>query len=90
MTLIDIANILIYISGSVWACELIPQIYKTLKTKRVNDISPIYFAMSFIAYIMYIFANIVLKNWPIVFSHIPGLCATLVMIFFMFKYRSKS
>lgn len=84
------ATFLIYLAGLLWSVELWPQLYKTIKTRSVSDISPIYFFISLTAYIIYIIANTILQNWPIVFSHIPGLCATLVMIFFMLKYRSKS
>lgn len=80
-------EILIYLAGLLWATELWPQIIKTIKLKSVKDISPLYFFISCTAYIIYISANIILKNWPIVLSHIPGLCATVVMIFFLIKYR---
>lgn len=89
MTVIDIANILIYISGACWSVELVPQIIKTAKNKSIKNISPLYFYISFIAYIMYIIANAILRNWVIVYSHIPGLCATSIMLFFLFKYRGK-
>ena len=89
MTLVDVANILIYVSGTLWSIELIPQIVKTIKLKSVKDISPIYFFLSCTAYIIYIIANTILKNWPIVYSHIPGLCATLTMICFVIKYQKK-
>lgn len=40
-----IGKILIYIAGLLWGIELIPQIVKTYKTKRVEDISLPFFVM---------------------------------------------
>lgn len=89
MTLHDLANILVYIAGFLWSIELVPQIIKTIKFRSVKDISKVYFFISCTAYVIYITANIILKNWVIVYSHIPGLLATLVMIYFVIKYQGK-
>ena len=86
--LTTIANVFIYVSGILWSIELIPQIIKTVKRRSIKDISPIYFFISFTAYILYLIANTILENWPIVFSHIPGLCATIVMLCILYKYRN--
>lgn len=84
-----IANFLIFTAGIIWSVELIPQIIKTVKCKTTKGVSNLYFYMSFTAYIIYIIGNTILKNWVIVYSHIPGVLATSIMLIFLFKYREK-
>jgi len=82
-----IANILIYIAGILWGMELIPQLYKTIKTKQVKDLSLLFFIMCFIAYIIYAIGNLILANYNIIISLIPSLLCNFIMICIIYKYK---
>jgi len=82
-----ISNALIYLSGLLWGIELIPQVIKTVKSKNVEGISTAFFAICLAAYIIYMFANGLVGNWPIVIAHIPSLTLLMVMLILIVRYR---
>jgi len=53
MMVTALSNILIIIAGVLWGIELIPQVFRTVKTKNVEGISPLFFVTCMIAYICY-------------------------------------
>lgn len=89
MNKILVANILIYIAGILWCLDLVPQIVKTVKTKKVEDLSISFLIMSFVAYLVFIIGNIILKNWHVAIVHMPPVIANLTMISLYLKYKGK-
>ena len=89
VTLEALSNILIITAGILWGIELIPQVLKTIKTKNVEGISPLFFITCMTAYTCYMFGNILAANWVIVWAHIPSLVLTTIMITLLFKYRKR-
>jgi len=89
MSLVEIANYLIVFSGMLWGIEMIPQIMKTIKTKNVKGISLSFYVICYIAYLLYIFANSILQNWIIVFSHIPSYIGVTTMVCLILKYNKR-
>ena len=85
----NIGNILICIAGILWGIELIPQLVKTHKTKKVEDISILFFSICLVAYISYGIGNVMLENWIIVIAHIPSFICLSIMLGFLFKYKNK-
>lgn len=83
----SLSDILIFTAGIIWGVELIPQLVKTIKRKRVDDISLVFFVMCLIAYTMYTVANMLSKNWVIVIAHIPSLVGNIVMVGLILYYR---
>lgn len=84
---ISLGNSLIVLAACLWAVELIPQIIKTIKTKKVEDISLIFFATCLIAYGCYAVGNFLEQNWVIFISHIPSLLLNMVMVYLIIKYK---
>lgn len=69
----------------------IPQIYKSLKTKKVNDVSVTLFMLSltgYIAAIVYTLGEIGL-NIILMTNYIFGSLCSLIMIITFFYYRKK-
>lgn len=61
----------------------VPQIYKILKTKEVEDISFGYLILLVCAYICGLIYSMSIQAWPIVFSHVIGLsCATIYLVLY--------
>jgi len=85
----NIGTILICMAGILWGIELIPQLLKTYKTKKVDDISILFFSICLLAYILYGIGNFMLENWIIIVAHIPSFICLSIMLGFLFKYRSK-
>ena len=89
MSLNEISNIVILLSGAIWSIELIPQIIKTAKTKEVGGMSLSFFVMCWIAYMLYIFGNVIQNNWIIVLSHIPSYFCNVIMIGMILQYGNR-
>lgn len=85
----NIALILIWTASIIWGGELLPQIKKTLKTKRVDDISLTFFVLCFLAYVLYISGLFLMKSYILIYAHIPSLITNMIMIVLILKYRTK-
>ncbi|MHA1866837.1 MAG: PQ-loop repeat-containing protein [Candidatus Heimdallarchaeaceae archaeon] len=52
-----VANLLIYLAGILWCLDLLPQIAKTIKTKKAEDLNIMFLLMSFVAFIVFKLKN---------------------------------
>jgi len=76
-----IPNLLYVISGTLWAIELLPQLLRTYKRKKVGDISLLFSLICFISFLCFMTAIILCKNWVLVFTHIfPFICNILFLL----------
>lgn len=83
----NLADVLIYLAGFLWAVELLPQIIKTHKTRNVEGLSFGFFMICLIAYLLYVTGNILLENWIIVYAHIPSIILNIIMLTMISCYR---
>ena len=81
---------LLYIGAICFAACYIPQIVKIIKTKSVNDISPVLFIMSSIAYTTNLIYFVINWKWSMVVNYAPGLMCTISIIVMYYKYRRKN
>jgi uncharacterized protein with PQ loop repeat len=86
---IQISNILFGIAGILWGIECIPQIIKTIKRKSVKDISPPFFIICLIAYVVFFVGALTINNYWLAFSHIPSFIFIGVMVVLIFIYGRK-
>ena len=84
-----LADTLIAIAGILWAIELIPQLIKTIKTKRVKDISIIFLSLCFIAYIFFLIGCYLKKEWVLLFSHMLPWINLIILLGFTIKYSRR-
>jgi len=82
-------DILFIIAGTLWAIELLPQLYKTFKTKKVKDISIFYPLICLIAFIFFIIGCFLAEQWTILLAHIFPFINLLIFISFILLYRRK-
>lgn len=82
-----LANVLFMIAGLLWGIELLPQIFKTERTKCVKDMSLFFYLICFLAYTLYMIGALLIRNYWIFLAHIPSLLFLIIMISLMFKYR---
>ncbi len=83
------AEILFIISGTLWAIELLPQLVKTYKTKKVGDISLFFPAICFISFLCFLTASILTKNWILVYSHAFPFVCNIAFLMQNIIYRGK-
>jgi len=85
-----IIKMLYFISGTLWGIELLPQLWKTYRTKSVKDIHIFFPLICFISFCIFFIASILAKNWILVFTHLmPFICNTAWLILTLI-YRRKN
>ena len=65
-----IGNILFVIAGTLWGIELIPQLIKTYRRKKVGDFSGLFLTICLTAYILFMIGCILKKEWAMFYGHI--------------------
>lgn len=65
----------------------IPQIYKIVKTKQVEDISLGYLVFLICAYVCGLIYSTSIQAWPIVMSHLLGLTCSLTYIGLYIRFK---
>lgn len=85
----QIANILFILSGILWSIELLPQLWKTYKTKKVEDISIFFPLICSIAYIVFIIGAFLIKQWYLIIAHVFPFCLMLIMLSLILKYKRR-
>ena len=83
----NIGNILFVIAGCLWAIELIPQLARTLRTKKVHDISLFFLTLCFIAYVLFIIGCYLIENWFLFFAHLIPFVNVSILLYLVLKYK---
>ena len=81
------SDLLFLLAGVCWAIELGPQIYKSWRTKRVDDLSLPFFLICLMGYACFIVASILIRNWALLISHIAGVSSTILMVVLILMYK---
>ncbi len=76
-----------YISGTIWAIEMLPQIFKTIKRKSVGDISLPMYILATISFFFFFLGCILQNNLSLLYAHILPCLGVLVMLVLILKYR---
>ncbi len=84
MTWIDLIGI---IAGICTSTAVIAQIYKSLKTKTVDDVSPIMFTVLVIGIGLWVVYGIIIKDFPIILTNSLALLLHFFMCLLIMKYR---
>jgi len=82
-------NVFFIIAGCMWGIELIPQLIKTLKTKKVEDISLFFPFLCLSAYLCFFIGCIGQENWMLLFSHLLPFVNLTWLLILILKYRKK-
>lgn len=78
-----------WIGGLLLICSFIPQIIKTYKCKKVDDISLSLYVMLLIGFVFQMIYSISIMSWPFIVNY---LCNTIMVIVFLvlyFKYKGR-
>ena len=87
MELKMLSKFLFVIAGLLWSIELIPQLYKTWKSKKISDLSLFFLIICISAFICFLWGAILLKNWVLVFSHFIPFINLIILTILVIKYR---
>ncbi len=83
----DIYEIIGLIAAILTTAAFVPQVYKTWKSKSVDDISMTMYSVLFIGVVLWLLYGISLNSLPIILANsITGILVLMVIIF-KFKYK---
>ena len=65
----DLLSIIGYLAGIFTTIAVIPQIYKAIKTNKVDDISPVFFSILLLGVGLWTVYGILKIDWPIILTN---------------------
>lgn len=77
-----------YLAAVFGTFLLLPQVYKTLKTKRVKDISTTMLVVYIINCSLWETYGILLKSMPIIICNLSALCIGIFQLILKVKYKN--
>ncbi len=86
----DIVTILGFLAVCLGTIQLVPEIFKAIKSHHLDDIAwgmLILFIIGSVAWVIY---GIYVSNWPLIISDGIDLCTTTILICLKIKYTPKS
>lgn len=84
----NIGNLLFILAGTLWGIELLPQLWKTYKTKSIGDFSPFFLTLCLIAYSIFMVGCYLIGNWWLLFSHVLPLINVCILCVFYNIYKN--
>jgi MtN3 and saliva related transmembrane protein len=83
-------DLLAYTAGCIVLASFVPQIIKSWRTKKVNDLSLVMFYLVLVSNFMYLAYAIILNLIPVAITMGFTCAITLVQIIIIHKYRVSS
>jgi MtN3 and saliva related transmembrane protein len=77
-------------AGILTAASMLPQVFKTLKTKKAEHVSPLMLVILICGVALWMVYGIIKKDLPIILTNGFSLLVNLVMLFLRWKYRKGS
>lgn len=85
----DTTQIIGLTAGILTASSLLPQLIKTIKEKKAEDISIIMLLVLLSGICLWIFYGIRRDDFPIIITNSLSLLLNIIMIFLRIKYKGK-
>ncbi len=83
------ADIIAYIAGFLAMITFVPQVIKTMRTKKADDVSIIMLLLTLITNILYITYGVILDLYPIIVTLGIMSIIVLLQIYLTIKYRTR-
>jgi MtN3 and saliva related transmembrane protein len=86
----DIKTVVGISAGVLTAVSALPQIFKVLKDKKVEAVSPFMFVVLLIGNGMWFWYGLLLSELPIIVTNAFSFCCSAVMIFLNYRFADRS
>jgi MtN3 and saliva related transmembrane protein len=77
------------VAGILTAASMLPQVIKTLKTKKAEHVSPLMLIILICGVALWCFYGILKKDAPIIITNGFSILVNISMLFLRWKYRNK-
>tara|TARA_R100001230_G_C5616993_1_gene127276 strand:- start:508 stop:771 length:264 start_codon:yes stop_codon:yes gene_type:complete len=85
----DLLSIIGYLAGIFTTIAVIPQIYKAIKTKKVDDISPIFFTILLLGVGLWTVYGVLKEDGPIIVTNGISFILNAIMLGIYVKKKIK-
>lgn len=84
----DLFQVLAIFAGGMVVSSTLPQVIKSYKTKKVEDLSPAMFFLLFCAQVIWFFYGFHIKDLPVILTNGFSMLVVSSNILLIFKYRN--
>lgn len=77
------------IAGVLTAVSMLPQVFKTLKTKKAESVSPMMLIVLICGVTVWVFYGILKSDLPIIITNGFSMLVNIFMLILRWKYRSR-
>jgi MtN3 and saliva related transmembrane protein len=77
------------LAGVLSALSMLPQVVKTLKEKKAEDVSPVMLIVLVTGIALWVFYGTLKHDWPIMLTNGFSLLLNLLMLFLRWKYSKR-
>lgn len=83
-----ITQIIGFVAAVVGTSLMLPQVVKSIKTKKVDDISFAMLWMYFLNCLLWLMYGLLILAWPVIVCNFLSLIISIVQLFLKLKWRS--
>jgi MtN3 and saliva related transmembrane protein len=77
-------------AGVLTAISMLPQVFKTIKTKKAEHVSPLMLIILICGVSLWVVYGILKNDLPIIFTNGFSVLVNMCMLFLRWKYREKN
>jgi MtN3 and saliva related transmembrane protein len=75
-----------FLAAAVGTSLMLPQVVKTFKTKRVNDVSLVMLVFYFLNCLLWLTYGLLILAWPLIACNFIALIISIIQLVLKFKY----
>jgi MtN3 and saliva related transmembrane protein len=76
-------------AGILTATSMMPQVFKTIKTQKAENISPVMLIILIAGVSLWVVYGCMKKDWPIILTNSFSVLINTCMLFLQWKFREK-
>lgn len=84
-----ITQIIGFLAAAVGTSLMLPQVFKTVRTKKVDDISLVMLIFYFLNCALWLAYGILIIAWPVIVCNLIALVISIIQLILKFKYQNQ-
>ena len=84
---IPLSTVVGFVAGILTSISMLPQLIKTLREKKAEDVSPVMLIVLMSGVLLWIAYGLLKKDWPIIITNSISFCLNVWMFFLRQRYK---
>lgn len=84
-----LTQIIGFLAAAVGTSLMLPQVVKTIRTQKADDLSLLMLALYFVNCLLWLTYGLLIKAWPLVTCNFIALVISIIQLILKFKYKQK-